>query len=364
MVLSGRSLFRLPSLTPESPNFPWSMNRAGYVTYHFGKRGNVPMQIQKLFLHNNYTDDGKERSSGFPGKVIADDAIRFLKEHRKDKPFFMYLAFGNPHDPRVVNKEYRSKYDEAKLPLPRNYRPFHPFNNGDLLIRDEQLAPWPRTEETVRKHLADYYGVITYLDMEIGRVLQALRDIGEYDNTIIIFSSDHGLAIGSHGLFGKQNLYEAGMKAPLIFCGPGIAKGQSDALVYLHDIYPTVCQLAGVPVPEGLDGKSLVPVIRGESKQVRDSLFLAYRNVQRAVRQGDWKLIRYPQVNVTQLFDLKADPHETRNLAAEANQANRVREMMELLARLQKEHDDRQPLTVDSPQPAEVDLSFFKKKGK
>lgn len=363
MLLSGRSLFHLPGLTATSPNFPRSMGEAGYVTYHHGKRGNTAQQIQKEFQHNQYlANDGKERTSGYPGKEIADAAIQFLREHKKEKPFFMYLAFANPHDPRVVNKEYRSRYDEARMPLPKNYRPFHPFNNGELLIRDETLAPWPRTPEVVRQHLTDYYGVITYLDMEIGRILQALKDTGEYDRTIIVFSSDHGLAVGSHGLMGKQNLYEDGMKVPFVFAGPGIPKGQTDALVYLHDIYPTVCDLAGAPVPKSLDGRSLAPVLRGKSAKVRDTMFLAYRNVQRAVRQGDWKLIRYPQVNRTQLFDLKQDPAETKDLADDPTLASKVKEMMALLEKQQKEHDDKQPLTVDSPQPAEIDLSFFKNK--
>lgn len=363
MLLSGRSLFHLSEAKVGSPNFPKTMNQAGYVTYHHGKKGNTAQQIQQDFQHNKYlANDQKERGSGFPGKEIADDAIRFLRERDKDRPFCMYLAFGNPHDPRVVNAEYRGKYDEGKMPLPANYRPLHPFNNGELLVRDETLAPWPRSPETVRKHLTDYYGVITYLDMEIGRVVATLKETGVHDNTVIVFSSDHGLAMGSHGLMGKQNLYEDGMKAPLIFAGPGIPKGQSDAFAYLHDIYPTVCALTGTPIPDVLDGKSLTPVIRGEAKQVRDSLFLAYRTVQRAVRQGDWKLIRYPQINKSQLFDLKSDPAEMKDLAGDPKHADKLKEMMELLAKEQERHGDKQPLSVEKPQPAEVDEGFFKKK--
>ena len=128
--------------------------------------------------------------------------------------------------------------------------------------------------------------MITYLDMQIGRILQALKDQGVYDDTIIVFSSDHGLAIGSHGLFGKQNIYEDGMKVPLIFTGPGIPRGRSDAFAYLFDIFPTLADLAGLTRPAGLDARSLAPVIRGESQGVRDAVFLAYRDVQRSIRQG------------------------------------------------------------------------------
>lgn len=360
MLMTGRSLFHLAGLKADAPNFPRSMNAAGYVTYHYGKRGNTPQKIQEDFQHNKYLKDVEDRTNGYPGRTIADDGVKFLRERKKDKPFCMYLAFANPHDQRVVNAEYRGKYNEATFPLPKNYRPLHPFNNGELKVRDESLAPWPRTEAEVRKHLTDYYGVITYLDKQVGRILDALRETGEYDNTIIVFSSDHGLAIGSHGLFGKQNLYEDGMKVPFIFAGPGIPKGNSDAYAYLYDIFPTLCDLTGTPVPEGLDGKSLAPILRGQSTQVRDTVFLAYRTVQRAVRQGDWKLIRYPQINKSQLFNLKDDPHETNDLATQEN-AGRILRMHALLESHQKDFGDTQPLTTDKPEPAAIDASFFKK---
>jgi arylsulfatase A-like enzyme len=126
------------------------------------------------------------------------------------------------------------------------------------------------------------------MDHHIGRFFAALKELGMYDNTIFIYSADHGLAIGSHGLFGKQNLYEAGMKPPLVFAGPGIPHGESQALVYLLDIFPTVCDLVGTNVPGGLDGKSLKPVIEGKSAGVRDTLFCSYRDVQRAVRDDSY----------------------------------------------------------------------------
>jgi arylsulfatase A-like enzyme len=218
-----------------------------------------------------------------------------------------------------------------------------------MTIRDELLAPWPRTEAEVRKHLHDYYAVITGLDADIGRLLETLKTLGEYDDTIIIFSSDHGLAIGSHGLMGKQSLYEHSMKSPLIFAGPGIPKGQSDALVYLLDIYPTVCELAGTTTPDGLDGRSLAPIIQGKAAGVRDSLFTSYREVMRAVRDERWKLIRYPHINKTQLFDLQSDPDERTNLADRSQQASRVRELLALIENWQKKLGDNQPLTSAEP---------------
>ncbi len=350
MLLSGRSLFHLK---PEwaaryDVNFPKTLREAGYETYHHGKRGNGPTGIYKDFEHEKYvSEDTAERLSGFPGKEIGDAAVEFLKSRDRNRPFFAYLAFGNPHDPRVVNNEYRGKYDEAKMPLLANFKPLHPFDNGWLYGRDEQLAAWPRTEAEIRKHLTDYYGVLTYLDMQIGRILQTLREAGDYDNTIIVFTSDHGLAIGSHGLMGKQSLYDDAMKPPLLISGPGIRKGESDALVYLHDIPPTLCDLVSVKNPEGLDAKSFAPAVTGKSEQAREELFLAYLDVQRAVRKGDWKLIRYPRVNITQLFNLHDDPHELHNLAE--LHSDKVHELMVLLSELQKTNGDKAPLSVEQP---------------
>lgn len=354
MLLSGLSLFHIqPGANGVyDANLPRSFNAAGYVTYHHGKRGNTPLGIQKEFQVNKYlADDEAERRSGQPGKEIADDAVDFLKQQTGDKPFLMYLAFANPHDPRVVNTADRAKYRDAEMPLPADYLPLHPFDNGELTVRDERLAPWPREPDEIRRQLADYYGVITYLDRQIGRVLAALHEIGEYDNTIIVFSSDHGLAMGSHGLMGKQSLYEHSMKSPLIFSGPGITHGESDAFVYLYDIFPTLCDLAGIASPS-VDGQSFAAVVRGKSQSARDTIFLAYRDVQRAVRKGDWKLIRYPKINEMQLFDLRDDPDERHNLAA--SDLKQAKAMLALLEAQQRAWGDNLPLTSDPPAPREV----------
>lgn len=362
MTLRGRSCFSVRTLPEGFPNFPKSMNAAGYESYHHGKRGNTDRAVHKSFTHSHYLNDGEVRKSGRPGETIANDAIQFLRARDKAKPFFMYLGFASPHDPRVAPKEYMDKYPVDKILLPANYLPFHPFNNGELLIRDERLAPWPRTEQEIRRHLRDYYADITFLDEQIGRIIATLKAIGEYDNTIIIFSSDQGLAVGSHGLMGKQSLYEHSMGVPLIFSGPGIPRGKStDAFAYLFDVYPTVCDLVGAPIPDSLEGKSLAGVIQGRTDSVRDTIFLGYKNLQRAVRRGRWKLLRYPQINKSQLFDLRTDPHETKDLANDPAQAARIRELMTVMAEQQKIFGDTEPLTSENPKPAEVDLDFFKK---
>lgn len=355
MLLSGRAYFRWegPLAPATDATFPAVLKAAGYETYHHGKRGNTALKIQEQFDINKYLkNDEAERKSGEPGKEIAEQAIAFLKSRKADRPFFMYLAFGNPHDPRVAADEYHQPYKSVKIPLPANFLPLHPFDNGEQLVRDEQLAPWPRTPEVIQEHLNDYYATITGLDYRLGQIVQTLKDVGEYDNTIMVFSSDHGLALGSHGLMGKQNLYEHSMKSPLLFAGPGIKPGKSQALVYLLDIFPTVCELVNAPVPVKLDGKSLRPIIRQEKTAVRDTLFLAYRDLQRAIRNEKWKLIRYPQIDKTQLFDLEHDPAEMHDLAAQPEQTDRVRSLLANLADWQCELGDTAPLTAAKIRPA------------
>lgn len=361
MLLSGKAYFRWQNLPGpngkklgamshgDAPNFPLSMKDAGYETYHEGKKGNTAINIQAKFEHNVYIEENKDRNSGEPGMKIADDATAFLKTRKDDRPFFMYLAFGNPHDPRVAAQKYLDMYDRAKIPLPPDYMPQHPFDNGEMTIRDEQLSPWPRSEDEIRRSLHEYYAVITALDHHIGRILAALRELGQLDNTIILFSADQGIAIGSHGLLGKQNLYNSGMKCPLFFAGPGISKGESNALVYLLDIYPTICDFAGAPAPPGIDGISFKPVIESRAGSTRDELFLSYQQVQRAVIADGWKLIRYPEINRSQLFDFAHDPYELKDLASDPTQASRLASLMAKLEKWQKHYGDDLPLTSANP---------------
>jgi arylsulfatase A-like enzyme/predicted neuraminidase len=378
MLMSGHTLFRVLADLKGQATWPEMFGKAGYTTFMTGKWHNGPESARRSFQEGkavffggmgdpyklpvqDFTAGGGltgQRDSGKHSvELFADCAVDFLKRPKGDQPFLCYVAFNAPHDPRVAPKEYHERYNAARPPLPPNFLPQHPFNNGDLTGRDERLAPWPRTPEVVRQHLADYYAAITFLDAQVGRILDALRASGRYDNTLIIFSSDHGLAIGSHGLFGKQNLYDHSMHSPLIFAGPGVPRGrQADALCYLLDVFPTLGDLAGVPAPEGSEGKSLAAVLAGKQARVRDSIFTAYRTVQRAVRDDRWKLIVYPQVNKVQLFDLRDDPAERQDLAADkAHAADRDR-LLGLLKDWQKQVGDTQPLRTDKPAPLEIDF--------
>lgn len=358
MMLTGRSWLRIKDATDPAAFLPKVLGAAGYETWHMGKSGNE-FRAGVAAFDTNLTDDARGTGDGPDSRAgavrrLADAAIAFLEKRRDDRPFYAYLAPPVPHDPRLAEPQFRTLYRPEDIPLPAAFLPLHPWDNGEMTVRDEALAPWPRTPEDTRRQLADYYACISGLDHHVGRILARLRESGELDNTIVIFTGDNGLSLGEHGLFGKQNLYEfGGMHVPLVIAGPGIPKGRSDALVYLMDLFPTFCDLAGATVPAGVEGKSLRPVIRGESNGVRDVLYTAYRDCQRAVRDDRWKLIRYPLVDRTQLFDLRGDPHELVNLADRPEHAAKVRAMTALLEKEMDRYGDEAPLKVADPKPAE-----------
>ena len=249
-------------------------------------------------------------------ELFADNAVEFLsKKKGSDKPFFMYVAFNAPHDPRQAPKKFVDMYPSKKIAIPENYLPEHPFDNGAIKIRDEVLAPFPRTREVVQVHRAEYYAIITHMDEEIGRILKALKKSGQEDNTYVIFTADHGLSVGQHGLMGKQNPYEHSIRMPFMISGPGIAKGTTvDNKIYMQSVYPTTCELAELKVPESVDYPSILPLVKGEGKGGEEVIFNAYIETQRLVRTDRYKLVHYPKIGRNQLFDLKEDPQETKDL--------------------------------------------------
>ncbi len=371
MIQTGRSLFHLPPVNFRQGSqafetftqgkregvdwalLPRTLHAAGYETFHVGKGGNECTPSLEAFDHNLIYDDATPDLRIGSSERHANAVIDFLRRRNRQKPFFIYMAPPVPHDPRVSPKSFRDQYDAGAIPLPAAFLPLHPFDNGEMKVRDETLAPWPRTPADTRRQLADYYACISNFDYHLGRVFEELRQNGEWKHTIVVFAGDNGLSLGEHGLFGKQNLYEfGGMHVPLVIAGPGIKHGQSDAFVYLLDLFPTFCELAGAPVPPCAEGKSLTPVLQGQKTLLRDGIFTAYKDCQRSWRDERWKIIRYPLVDRTQLFDLRKDPHELHNLALQPEHTAKVSELMLVLAQKQRALDDRAPLTVPNPRPA------------
>jgi choline-sulfatase len=276
-------------------------------------------------------------------KLWADNAVNFLnsRSDTNENPFFMYVAFHAPHDPRQSPQEFLNMYPLDKIKIPPNYMPEHPFDQGDHKLRDEVLAPFPRTEEAIKVHLQEYYAIISHADYQIGRILDTLEASGNADNTYIIFSADHGLAVGQHGLLGKQNQYDHSIRMPLVFCGPDFEKNiRNDALVYLHSTFATTCELAGIVIPETVEFSSLLPLIRGEQLELHNTIYGSYRDFQRMVRTKEYKLIRYPHINKTQLFNVKKDPWETNNLSSNPQYTEIISDLNVKLKQLQKQVGD------------------------
>ena len=372
MLLTGRSLFRIeaPHLG-DYPLWPERLRQAGYTTYGVGKWHNEPPSYARSFsggdkiFFGGMSDHDKvpiwafDPSGAYPpaapslgekfsSDLFSDAAVNFLHNHPNDRPFCLYLAFTAPHDPRTPPAEYAELYDPDKITLPENFLLEHPFDNGEMRVRDEKLAAWPRTPAEIRQHIADYYGMITHLDAQIGRVLAALQKTGQADNTLVVYTADHGLAVGQHGLLGKQNLYDHSIRVPLIVKGPGIPQNERrDGLCYLYDLYPTLCELTGVPIPDTVEGQSLMPLITGRQPAHRDTIFSAYQQVQRMVRDRSYKLIEYfvDDNRRSQLFDLSDDPNETRDLSTEAHHTTRLVEFRQKLEAWQQAVDDPLLLT-------------------
>lgn len=324
----------------KNDHFMRSFANGDNLYYRGGHRGNNRTRMYP------YPEDGQLQKANmkpvdgrFNAEHFADAAVAFLeKRARSDesqkKPFFAYVSFMTPHDPFNAPDDYLAMYEGMDMELPANYLPQHPFDAGIHHIRDEKLMKRPLTEESIKNTLARYYALVTHTDAQIGRILKALEEGGEADNTIIVFSSDNGLALGSHGLTGKQNVYQHGVQIPLILKGPGVPKGETrDQLCYLYDIYPTLCDLAGVQIPESVEFKSLKPVLEDKESKHRAKLYFSFMKWQRAVRDERYKLIEFC-VNgkrTTRLYDLEKDPHETKNLAEDRRMQTKLAMMTKLL---------------------------------
>ncbi len=280
--------------------------------------------------------------------LFADAVIDRIRGYEGDRPWFNYVSFMAPHDPRVMPERFLEMYPPDSIELPPNFMPEHPFDNGAMGPgqRDENLAAHPRTEDEVREHLRDYYAMISHIDEAIGRIVTALETTGQLDNTILVFAGDNGLSVGQHGLMGKQNLYEHSVRVPLLFAGPGVPRGERrDQLCCLIDIYRTLCDLAGLDTPDTVEGRSLQPILDDTAASGPNVLPLAFMTCQRAVRDDRYKLIEYVvgHDRHTQLFDLHDDPHELNNLADAPAHADVLERLRHELRRWQTELGDDQP---------------------
>jgi arylsulfatase A-like enzyme len=364
----------------------WSqlMKQAGYETFFSGK-WHVNIEPEKIFDHVVHTRPGMPGT--VPGaynrpvagqqdpwspfdttlggfweggrhwsEVLGDDAVEFIRMASQNKdPFFIYLAFNAPHDPRQSPREFVDSYPADRIAVPRSFLPVYPYaaeiGCGEEL-RDERLAPFPRTEYAVRVHRQEYYAIISHMDQQIGRMLDALEASWQAENTYIFFTADHGLAVGNHGLMGKQNMYDHSLRTPLIVTGPGVKAGQRlDADVYLQDVMPTAVELSGLKVPGYVEFKSLIPHLEAKRPgKSYEAIYGCYMDLQRMIRTDNYKLIAYPYAGRLRLYDLVNDPLEMNDLAGDPGRQKLVRDLFTRLVHLGQEIDDTLDLEPFFPQ--------------
>ncbi|WP_443938413.1 sulfatase-like hydrolase/transferase [Pedobacter sp. MW01-1-1] len=383
MIMTGRSLWKFPN--PANPNATNAalvpnhleensmaavFNRAGYATMRTCKANNSYAKANALFTVNleSVSRAGNDQNGSAWHSEQVLNYLNIRESKKEEKPFLIYFGFSHPHDPRNGKEHLLEKYGavnftdrsghpsvNAKQPaLPPNYLSAHPFPIQPGL-RDEEMVSgvWKhRDEGTVRNEMGRELACSENIDIQIGRVLQKLKEMGELENTYIVYTSDHGIAIGKHGLMGKQNLYEHSFRVPFIVKGPGIKPGSRvQGNIYLMDVLPTFCDLAGIKIPETVDATSFAPILFGKAKTSREVLYGAYSGGTkpgiRTVKKGDWKLIKYDvldgSVRKMQLFNIKENPNEylpehhrknkmETNLANNPAYSSKLREMEELLS--------------------------------
>jgi arylsulfatase A-like enzyme len=381
MLNTGRFVWRAQKVVSkplelQKSGKTWSqlMEMGGYDTYMTGK-WHVSVKADSIFKYTthirpgmpNQTPEGYNRpldendhtwkpwDTKFEGfwkggkhwsEVVADDAEEFIAHSQSSEdPFFMYLAFNAPHDPRQSPKEFVDMYPLEDVAVPESYLPEYPYKEemgAGVKLRDERLAPFPRTEYAVKVNRQEYNAITTHMDVQIGRILAALEKSGELDNTYIFFSADHGLAVGSHGLLGKQNMYDHSVRVPLMVVGPGVPKNSTvDADVYLQDIMASALELADIEKPDYVEFNSLMGLARGEQKESAYSeIYGAYTKKQRMIRADGYKLIVYPEAKVMRLFNLNKDPLEMRDIANLEENKEKIKTLFGKLVALQKSMDD------------------------
>ncbi len=325
----------------DSPRMAEHTANQGYQTAYTGKWHNNGRPLDHGFtrmrhvflggMHDydsipvaNQQHDSPYEIKRNPTEVFTEGAIRLLND-MDDDPFMLMCGFTAPHDPRVAPPEYEAVYNAQDISLPNNFMRQPAFDPGTLNIRDEQLMRRPLDPNALKREIAKYYAMITHMDDQIGLILESLKRSGRMDNTYIIFASDNGLALGSHGLLGKQTMYEEGIRVPLIVKGPGILpNSESDALVDLMDLAPTMIELAGGSPPQSMQAKSLRPMLFDDADyEERNYLFGHYDDPRsggdgflfRMVKDKHYKLIRHLKSGKEELFDLQYDPYEMNDLS-------------------------------------------------
>jgi iduronate 2-sulfatase len=329
----------------------WSVPEILAVTKKEGKYV-LPANLQKTSSKAAATEHADVPDDAYIDGQVADQALEALRKI-KDKPFFLAVGFRRPHLPFSAPKKYWDIYEQKNIPLPVQHAgvpgvPAYAVHNSEELRGYSDIGSnHPITDSQKRELLQGYYAAISYTDAQIGKVLAELDRLGLTRNTIIVLWSDHGFHLGEKGLWTKTTNYELDTRVPLIIAAPGKVRGaRSNQLVELVDLYPTLTELGGLPVPDGLEGTSFAPLLTTPDQPWKSAVFsqfprpwqykkepaiMGYAIRTDRYRYVEWRDFKSDEVKATELYDHQTDPHEVNNIADNSVNADLIRALKQQL---------------------------------
>jgi iduronate 2-sulfatase len=279
----------------------------------------------RMFVSVKYDGDGSDQAD----YKSASKAIELLREHHDD-PFFLAVGFVRPHYPMVAPRQYFEPYPWQQMQMPRTVEDdlddIPKLGLAGTISSKNPIGQYPDNQQRM---WSAYYASVAFMDRQVGRVIDELDRLGLRDKTAIVFTSDHGYHLGEHGFWQKSNLHEEVLRVPLILSVPGVDSGRSESIVELVDLYPTLSELAGLPIPDAVQGTSLIPILKDHRAVVKPGA-LSF-NKGHSLRAPGWHYMLYNDGS-EELYDMTGDPHEFVNLANSAEHAEVAGRMRETLS--------------------------------
>ncbi|ADY28268.1 sulfatase-like hydrolase/transferase [Cellulophaga lytica] len=348
MLMYGKYLWKSQKINKQNApkSFPEKLHNNGYHTYITGKWHAMGKSVKNIFDETGTIQPGQLKTYNSPAghitDITANEAINFIKNYSSKKPFFAYVAFNAPHVPRQTTQNYYDLYPVDKVKLPPSVVDNTPLNTNVKY----QYTNNPLSAKTMQKRVQQNNAMVTHMDTRIGDIINTLKEKGIYNNTIIVFTSDHGINFGENGVAGKVCLYEPSVTAPLIIKAPTVKQNNKiTARVYLQDVVPTLFSLLKIKDKEATDFKSLMPLLIN-SKKTRESIYLAMFNDQRSIIHKNNKLILYPKTGTIEMYNLKKDPWETNNISAIKRNQKTIKDLLTRLKKWQIKTDDETDLSI------------------
>ncbi len=282
----------------------------------------------RMFASVESDGDGSEQ----PDWKAAEKTVELLKTHGKSEtPFFIATGFVRPHYPSVAPASYFEDYPINKIKAPEVPEgDWEDMPKAATAGSTSQFYGIDQYPDNIKKMWSDYYATVTFMDEQLGKVIAELDRQGLRDSTLVIFTSDHGYHLGEHHFWQKSRFHEEVTRVPFLVSAPGFESGRTMSLVELMDVYPTVCDLLGVDVPETVQGHSLRPVLLDSKARVRDATFSLDGKKGQSIRTDQWAYIRYKDGS-EELYDMEADPGQFTNLVATADAVAKKSELEQIL---------------------------------